>query len=38
MELERESQLGNRMAVFELVYGCVPCGERTHRLKSYELE
>ena len=38
MELERESPLGTRAAVFELIYACVPCGERTQRVKSYELE
>jgi len=37
MALESERQLGAR-AVFELVFVCVPCGEHTHRLRTYELD
>jgi hypothetical protein len=38
MRLERESPIDPRHAAFELIFVCIPCGERTRRVRVYDFD
>ena len=38
MRCERETQIDPRRAAFELTFVCAPCGEREHRVKTYDFD
>jgi hypothetical protein len=38
MQLQSEEPLDPRHAAFELLFVCVPCGERTRRVRVYDFQ
>jgi hypothetical protein len=38
MRLESERAIDPRHAAFELIFVCIPCGERTRRVRVYDFD
>ncbi len=38
MRLESEPPIDPRHAAFELIFVCIPCGERTRRVRVYDFD